>query len=38
MLARHFGLIKERVEHRGSVEVVDILKGRVARAKTRGKA
>ena len=38
MLAKHFGLIKERVEHQGSLEVVDILKGRLERAKTRGKA
>ena len=38
MLAKHFGLIKERVEHQGSLEVVDILKARVERAKTRGKA
>ena len=37
-LAKQFGLIKVRVEHQGSLEVVDILKGRLERAKTRGKA
>ena len=38
MLAKHFGLIKERVEHQRSLEVVDILRARVKRAKTRGRA